>query len=151
MFLAEAIKEKDYIYRSICRIHNRIKWLSVTTNESDFKLNSELINNKLKELEKLYSEYQKYSIIVQRAKATVNIKINDNEFSIVDAEILLEVLKDKLQSFKDLIENAEGSSCDPSNRVCLNLKELDEKTNDLEHDIKTISVSIERSLWSTEI
>ena len=151
MFLAEAIKEKDYIKKSIDRLHNRILWLSVTTSESDSKLNSELINNKLEELEKLYKEYQKYSIITQRAKGAVKIKLNDGEFSIADAESLIQVLKNKLECFQSLIEKVEGSNTDPSNIVCLNIKDIDIKTDMLEKDIKTIRLSVDKSLWGFEI
>jgi hypothetical protein len=96
VFLAEAIREKDYFSDSISRLQNRIMWLSVASKESDSKLNKELLDNKLEELDKLYKEYQKYSIIVTRAKATIKIKLNEDEFSIADAENLVEVLKYKL-------------------------------------------------------
>ena len=152
MFLAEAIKEKVYLNESIEILRNRILWLSVATNESDSKLNSELIDNKLTELDKLYKEYQQHSIIIQRAKAAIKIKLNDGEFSIADAENLVGVLKDKLLFLVSLTGRAEGSSSkDPSNVVCIEMKDIDKQVAFLRQDVKAIEVAIDKAKWSVEI
>lgn len=151
MFLAEAVREKDYFSDSINRLQNRIKGLSVALKESDSKLNKELLDNKLEELDKLYKEYQKYSIIVTRAKAAIKIKLNEDEFSIADAENLVEVLKYKLEFFTDLVIKSEGSNLDPSNIVCTDLKKLDKNIEALRKDIRIIESGISKATWSIEI
>lgn len=151
MFLAEAVKEKDYLKESITKLCNRVKWLSITIDVSDAKLNKELVINKLEELDKLYKDYQKYKIIVTRAKAKIVLNLNDDEFSIADAENLVEVLEDKLLFFETLITTVEGSNSGPSNMVCVDLKNIDNDVTLLRSDIRAIEQSIERVLWSTEI
>jgi len=151
VFLAEAVKEKDYLKESITKLCNRVKWLSITIDVSDAKLNKELVINKLEELDKLYKDYQKYKIIVTRAKAKIVLNLNDDEFSIADAENLVEVLEDKLLFFETLITTVEGSNSGPSNMVCVDLKNIDNDVTLLRSDIRAIEQSIERVLWSTEI
>ena len=151
MFLAEAVKEKVYLNESIESLRNRILWLSVTTNESKSELNKELVDNKLEELDKLYKDYQKYVIIITRAKATIKIKLNDGEFSIADAENLVKVLKDKLLFFTSLTGKAEGSITGPSNIICVDMKDIDKQIDMLGRDIKTIEIAIDKAKWSVEI
>jgi len=151
VFLAEAAKEKVYLGESIELLRNRILWLSVATNESVSELNKELVDNKLEELDKLYKDYQKYVIIITRAKATIKIKLNDGEFSIADAENLVEVLENKLLFFTSLASKAEGSSSGPSNIVCVKIKDIDKQIAFLRQDIKTIKTAIEKAEWSIEI
>jgi hypothetical protein len=151
VFLAEAIREKDYFSDSISRLQNRIMWLAVASKESDSKLNKELLDNKLEELDKLYKEYQKYSIIVTRAKATIKIKLNEDEFSIADAENLVEVLKYKLEFFTGLVKKSEGSDIDPSNIICINFKSVDKNIEALRKDIRIIESGISKATWSIEI
>ena len=63
MYLAEAIKEKDFIEKSIIQLCDRIMDLSVTTDDVDVKLNRELVKQKVKDLDELYKKSQRYSII----------------------------------------------------------------------------------------
>jgi hypothetical protein len=151
VFLAEAIKEKVYIEESICKVRNRILWLSVAINESDYKLNKELVDNKLEELDKLYKDYQKYVIIITRAKAKVRIKLNEGEFSIADAENLVGVLKNKLEFFNSLTGKAEGLFDGPSNTVCIDMKDLDKQIELLRQDVRTMEMAIDRAAWGVEI
>lgn len=151
MYLAEAIREKEFIDDSISLLGNRIKGLSVSTDINDVKLNKELTKNKVKELENLYKEFQKYSIIVSRAKAITKIKLNDDDFSIADAEHILKTMRTKLGYIERLIEIAETGTFGPPTYICLDTEDLIIRVNQLRSDIKTIENSIERSTWATEV
>ncbi|RLI65244.1 MAG: hypothetical protein DRO67_02920, partial [Candidatus Asgardarchaeum californiense] len=102
MYLAEAIKEKDFIEESINQLWDRIKELSVSTDDGGVKLNKELVKQKVKDLENLYKESQRYNIIIDRSKVVSKIKLNDDEFSIADAENILESMRAKLDFFNTL-------------------------------------------------
>jgi len=151
MYLAEAIKEKEFISESIIIERNRIVNLSVSTDVSDIKLNKELIKSKIKDLENLYKDFQKYSIIISRAKVLAKINLNDEEFSIADAENILEAVRAKLNYFERLISEVDIVNLDPQTFNCIDLDELYTKINNIRADIRTISNNIERSLWSIEV
>lgn len=152
MYLAEAIREKDFVAESIKFLCNRIKELSVSSHESDIKLNQELVKNKVKELENLYKEFQKYSIIISRAKVIATIKLNDEDFSIADAESILESVRDRLGYFEDLLSNINiESNRSSQTNVCVNVEDIYTKIYQLRSDVRTIENSIERVLWATEV
>ena len=151
MYLAEAIREKDYIQEIISDLCGRIKELSVSTDKTDVKLNTELVKNKVKELENLYKEWQKYVIIIARAKVAARIKLNDEDFSIADAENILESMRDKLDFLEELIVHLEMFSLDPQKFICMSLEDIHSKIKSIKADIRTITNSIERSLWNIEV
>ena len=151
MYLAEAIREKDYIQETIDGLCGRIKELSVSTDKTDVKLNTELVKNKVKELENLYKEWQKYVIIIARAKVAARIKLNDEDFSIADAENILESMRDKLDFLEELIVHLEMFSLDPQKFICMSLEDIHSKIKSINADIRTITNSIERSLWNVEV
>jgi hypothetical protein len=151
MYLAEAIKEKDFIEESINQLCDRIKELSVSTDDADVKLNKEFVKNKVKELENLYKESQRYSIIVDRAKVVSKIKLNDDEFSIADAENILESMRDKLDFFNVIKYHIEKYNLISQTFVCIDLEEIHAKIKGIMSDIRTIENSIERTLWNTEV
>jgi len=151
MYLAEAIKEKDFINDSISSLCGRIIELSISTDDADIKLNKELVKNKVKELENLYKEMQKYAVIIARAKVASRIKLNDEDFSIADAENIIESMRGKLEFFEDLLGHLDSNALSPQKYVCVDLEELHTKYKNLRLDIKTIENSIERSLWSIEV
>lgn len=154
MYLAEAIREKDFVIKSIEWLCGRIEELSVSSHDSDVKLNQELIKNKIKELENLYKELQKYSIIISRAKVMAKIKLNDEDFSIADAENILEAMRDRLKQLSVIINSTKNTklyASDPKIFVCINLEDIYLKVFQLRSDIRAIEVSIERALWSMEV
>lgn len=151
MYLAEAIREKDFVNKSISQLCNSIDWLSVSHNDTDVKLNQELTKNKVKELENLYKEFQKYSIIISRAKVIAKIKLNDEDFSIADAENILESMRARLNYLELLTRNAELSSLRPQTYVCINMDDVSVKIYKLRSDIRTLENSIERTTWLTEV
>ena len=151
MYLAEAIREKDFLYDSIDGLCGRIRELSVTADDGDVKLNKELAKNKVKELENLYKEWQKYVIIVARAKVASRIKLNDEDFSIADAENILESMRDKLDFLEGLIIHLEAFNLAPQKFICMSLEDIHSKVKNLKSDIRTIENSVERSSWNIEV
>lgn len=151
MYLAEAIREKDYIQETIDGLCGRIKELSVSTDKMDVELNTELVKNKVKELENLYKEWQKYVIIIARAKVASRIKLNDEDFSIADAENILKSMGDKLDFLEGLIIHLEMFSLDPQKFICISLEDIHYKIKNIKSDIRTIENSIDRSLWNIEV
>lgn len=151
MYLAEAIREKDYIQEIIDGLCGRIRELSVSSDDADVKLNKELAKNKVKELENLYKEWQKYVIIIARAKAASRIKLNDEDFSIADAENILESMRDKLDFFESIIIHLEVFNLAPQKFICMDLEEVHYRIKNLKSDIKAIENSIDRSLWNIEV
>ena len=151
MYLAEAIREKDYIQEVINGLCGRIRELSVSSDDADVKRNIELTENKVKELENLYKEWQKYVIIIARAKVASRIKLNDENFSIADAENILESMRDKLDFFESIIIHLEMFNLDPQKFICMDLEEIHSKIKNLKSDIKAIENSVDRSLWNIEV
>jgi len=151
MYLAEAIREKDYIQEVLDGLCDRIRELVVSTDEVDIKLNKELAKNKVKELENLYKEWQKYIIIIARAKVISKIKLNDEDFSIADAENILDSMRDKLSFFESLITHLEEFNLDSQKFICMDLEEVHSKVKHLKSDVRTIENSVDRSLWNIEV
>ena len=151
MYLAEAIKEKVFIHESITDLSSRIKELSVSADDTDVKLNKELVKNKVKELENLYKEWQRYAIIIARAKTVSKIKLNDEDFSIADAEKFLDSMRAKLDFLKNLNNHVDKFSLTPQNFTCVDLEDIHDKIRNLLADIRAVESSIERSLWSIEV
>ena len=151
MYLAEAIKEKDFIEESINQLWDRIKELSVSSDDGDVKLNKDRVKQKVKDLENLYKESQRYSIIVDRAKVVSKIKLNDDEISIADAENILDSMRDKLDFFNALKYHVEKFNLNSQTFICIDLEDLHLKIKGIMTDIRTIENSIERTLWNIEV
>ncbi len=151
MYLAEAIKEKVFIEKSIDALCDRIRELSVSADDADVKLNKGLAKNKIKELETLHKEWQRYAITISRAKVVSKIKLNDEEFSIADAETILESMGDRLDYLEGLIIHIEAFNLTPQKFVCMDLEDLHSKANNIRADIRSIGNSVERSLWNIEV
>jgi len=151
VYLAEAIKEKDLIIESINDLCKRINNISVANDGADIKLNKELLKNKIKELENLYKECQKYMIIIDRAKTISKIKLNEEEFSIADAENILKVMGDKLDFFCKLGDTNEHARLYSQGFVCVDVEDLYLKIRNLKTDIHSIKNSVERSMWIIEV
>lgn len=152
MYLAEAIKEKEFIEHSIIGLCERIKYLSVVTDETVVKLNIELVKNKVKELENLYKELQKYTIIIDRVKSKSVVVLNNENFSIADAENILKTMGDRLHFLESLVDRAAMLfSLSSKQCVCIDESDIDSKINSLRDDIRTIELSVNRSLWNIEV
>jgi len=151
MYLAEAIKEKDFIEKSIIQLCDRIMDLSVTTDDVDVKLNRELVKQKVKDLDELYKKSQRYSIIIDRAKVVSKIKLNEDEFSIADAENILESMRSKLYFFNSIKQYIEKYNLDSGAFVCIDFEDLYVKIEGIMSDIRAIENSIERTLWNIEV
>ena len=151
MYLAEAIKEKDLVSKRMNWLYSRIKDLSISTDDTDIKLNQKLAETKVKDLENLYKEFQKYSIVISRAKVIAKIKLNDEEFSIADAENILEAMRVKLSYYEELVDHIRKFSSDPQTFLCMDLEMVHDKINSTISDIKSIEISIERALWIIEV
>lgn len=151
MYLAEAIKEKNFISEKVCGLYNRVKDLSVSTDDKDIKLNKQLIETKIGELENLYKEFQKYSIIISRAKVSAVIKLNDDEFSIADAENILESMGVKLNHYEELLSNIQRFRYNSQIFICVDEEFLYERIRNIRSDIKTIENSIARASWTVEV
>jgi hypothetical protein len=151
MYLAEAIKEKEFIENSINSLCNRINFLAIVTDETVVKLNIELVKNKVKELENLYKELQKYTIIIDRAKSKSVIVLNGENFSIADAENILITMGIRLEFLVNLLDSIGSTNLNPKLFICMDTNEVEDKINSLREDIKIIEVGIEKSLWSIEV
>lgn len=151
MYLAEAIKEKEFIEHSIIGLCERIKYLSVVTDETVVKLNIELVKNKVKELENLYKELQKYTIIIDRVKSKSVVVLNNENFSIADAENILKTMGDRLRFLESLVSHSSICNLSSKQYVCVDESDVDSKINSLRDDIRTIELSVNRSLWNIEV
>ena len=60
MFLAQAIKEKDYIKESIKSVKDYIKNCMAVRDKTEFKVNKTLIEGHLEDLKELYKKYQQF-------------------------------------------------------------------------------------------
>jgi len=151
MYLAEAIKEKEFIEHSIDSLCDRINDLSMVTDETVVKLNIELVKNKVKELENLYKELQKYTIIIGRVKSKSVIVLNDENFSIADADNILKTMGSKLEFLEELLSSLKNNSFLPKLYICIDINDVEEKIKRLREDVKIIDLSIEQSLWQIEV
>ena len=68
MFLAEAVKEKDYLKESITKLCDRIQWLSTTVDELDAKLT----DNKNVIISKISESHKKLSGTLSTVQSTIN-------------------------------------------------------------------------------
>ncbi len=149
MFLAEAIKEKDFIENEICSLRDHIVNISVDADKTDLRSLNASIKRRFDELSALYKKYQQFSVSVDRAKANAFIELqsaNNAKLSLSDAFILKDCLLHKLSSLKHIYDISST---------------LDHPTVDLEHvyaemvsvklDIKAIDREVDYAVWATEV
>jgi len=151
MFLAEALKERDYYNDILDFLVELLKNRSVAPKEQLAQYKRDVLVKQIEELENAFKEHQKYSILVNRAKARMIIKLNSEDFSLLDAEQLLISLRNKLAVFIDLLNNADREISSHGGIICLDESRLLEKIKMLRTDIKTIESSIDKVIWSVEI
>jgi len=148
MLLAEALIEKNYISKSIDNLYSTIRDLSIVYDKSDIKFNEEQLKNKFEELEKLYTKYQQFSIMICRAKS-VTIVINETEISLRDAIVIRDIMNSKLNRLYNF--SLVAVKKDPSDIVCVDKEELEEMVEILRADIKTLDIKIQNKLWNTKV
>lgn len=151
MFLAEAVKEVVHNEAMIDILVTLIKNRYVVAKPEVAQYARESINKDFEDLEVAFREYQKYSILVSRTKARTVIKLNEGDFSLLDAEKLLMSLKDKLKIFVDFIKSAHDAISGQGGIICLDENRIVERIKTLRADIKTIELSIDKAMWSVEI
>lgn len=150
MYLAEAIKEMEFIRDSIYRIRDRMANFIVVKDKLDFKSNQAAFNDKHNELAELYKKYQQFSITVERSKSASVIQVNNSKLSIADAMTILEVMKNKLSALEYLTFKAECIN-QTGDIYCLNLEKVYEEVESIRVDIKTLNGEIEYALWQVEV
>jgi len=148
MLLAEALIEKDYISKSIDSLYNILKDLSIVYDKSDIKFNKEQLKDKFEDLEKLYTKYQQFSIMICRAKS-VTVVINETEISLRDAIVIRDIMNSKLDRLNNF--SLAAVKKDTDNIVCVDKEELEEMIEILRADIKTLDIRIQNKLWNTEV
>ena len=151
MLLAEVIKEKDYIKKSINSIEGYIQILMVVKDKTEFKINKTLIEGRLEELKELYKKYQQFSVTIERAKARASIKVNDTELSLLDAVAIKTAMTSKLWVFESLLMHAGLNSKDSTGVLCIDMDELFKELEDIKVDIKTLDSEIEYAYWNVEV
>jgi len=151
MFLAEAIREKDYLKNSIMILRNHICELISVKNSEEVKSNSADIIGRQEELEDLYKKYRQFSVTIERAKAKVNIKVNNTDLSLIDAMSILKIMKDKNEDIDAILTRAYEENKLPTSIVCVNIDRLFDKILENLLDIKTLESEIEFALWGVEV
>jgi hypothetical protein len=146
MYLAEAIKERDYLKKSIDFLTKFVGNVLVSSDRSSYRSVKSLIDSKREELNELYTRYQQLDVAIARVKAKTIIKVNDTELSIMDACTIRDIMKDKEQKlgsvFNMIIQN---------DFEVLELSGLLDDIEDLGLDIKSIESKIEYAQWYTEV
>jgi len=148
MLLAEALIEKDYISKSIDNLYSVISDLSIVSDKSDIKFNKEQLKNKFEDLEKLYTKYQQFSIMICRAKSAT-VVINETEISLRDAMVIRDVMNTKLNRLINFSSETFKKKSD--NLICVDRNELEKMIEMLRSDIKTLDIKIQNKLWSTKV
>lgn len=143
MLLAEAIIEKEYIEESIGGVNKYIYNLLKTDKA---KLDGYIVEKKLKELNNLYREYQRFAISIGRAESQAMIKINDMELSLRDCRIMEDAMYEKLGDFEDILKNSQNNGMGDIlyGNIVGDIEEI-------RLDIKTIDTKIQYALWNIEI
>jgi len=151
MLLAEVIREKDYIKKSICGIEDYIKSLMTVQDKTEFKTNKTLIEGRLEELKELYKKYQQFSVTIERAKARASIKVNDTTLSLLDAVAIKNAMNFKLWNFEGLLAYASLKNTTMVEVLCIDLDVLFKEMENIKIDIKTLDSEIEYAYWNVEV
>jgi len=146
MLLAELIKEKDYIERSIYNLQDRIVDLSVGRDEEQKD-----ISEYLAQLDELYKKHQKFSISIERAKHNAVIKVNDARPSLADAIAIKESMEHKLQMFRGMMLGFTRLQREGIGELRIDTDVLYDNMENIRLDIKTISGEIDYALWNVEV
>jgi hypothetical protein len=151
MYLAELIKEKDYVESSIYDLRDHILHLAILKDKSDYKENKFSLDQRLKELEALHLKYQQFSVSIERAKSKTKIKVNDTELSLTDAITLKESLEYKLQSLEYILDTAIIFERKGEGILIVDSDGLFDLIEETRLDIKTIESQIDMAIWKTEV
>jgi hypothetical protein len=151
MYLAELIKEKDYVESSIYDLRDHILHLATLKDKSDYKENKFSLDQRLKELEALHLKYQQFSVSIERAKSKTKIKVNDTELSLTDAITLKESLEYKLQSLEYILDTAIIFERKGEGILIVDSDGLFDLIEETRLDIKTIESQIDMAIWKTEV
>jgi hypothetical protein len=146
MYLAEAIKERDYLKKSIDFLTKFVGNVLVSSDRSSYRSVKSLIDSKREELNELYTRYQQLDVAIARVKAKTIIKVNDTELSIMDACTIRDIMKDKEQKLESVFNMVVQNDFE-----VLELSGLLDDVKDLGLDIKSIESKIEYAQWYTEV
>jgi hypothetical protein len=151
MFLAELIKEKDYIKKSIHNLRDHILVLSIVKNKSDYKLTKPTVDEKLDELYELYSKYQQFSIALERAEATTEIKVTETKLSLADAITIKKSMEDRLMNLEYILKNSVHRERQGEGISCIGIEDMFKEIEKLQLDIKILEAQINITTWQTEV
>lgn len=151
MYLAELIREKDYIESSIHDLREHILHLAILRDKSDYKENKFNLDQRLKELEALHLKYQQFSVSIERAKAKTKIKVNDTELSLIDAITLKESMGYKLQSLEYILDTVVRFERKGEGILIIDSDGLFDLIEEARLDIKTMESQIDTAIWKTEV
>jgi len=146
MYLADAIRERDYLKKSIDVLTRFISLVLVSSDKSSYRSLKSLIDSKREELDELYMRYQQLEVAIARVKAKTIIKVNDTELSILDASVILDIMKSKELKLKNIFDVAIQDNFENWEFYDL-LGELE----DIRSDIKSMESKIEYAQWYTEV
>lgn len=151
MYLAEAVKEMEFIKDSIIKIQKRIESLMVVRDKLDFKSVQAPLKEKFKELDELYRKYQQFAVTTERAKSNSVIQVNSNKLSLADAMTIKSVMLDKLDKLEAISSEAERINKGDKGIICLDLEEVYKEVESVRVDIKTLAGEIDFALWQVEV
>ncbi len=151
MYLAELIKEKDYIENSIYDLRDHILNLVVIKDKSDYKLTKSALEKRLEELDNLHDKYRQFSVSIERAKAKIILKVNDTELSLNDAITLKNSMENKLRSFEYILDNTTALGKEGGSILCIDVDDIFQKIEGIRLDIKTLESEIDFAIWTAEV
>jgi len=151
MLLAEAIREKDYIKKSIDSLRDYILVSMIVKDKTEFKINKTLVEGRLDELKELYKKYQQFSVTIERAKAKASIKVNDTTLSLLDATAIRNVMGLKLEGYEYLLLEAVRKNELGDLTICIDMDELFKLIENIKMDIKTLESEIDYAYWNVEV
>ncbi len=144
MLLSEAIIEKEYIEESIDKVNEYV--YNLLNSSSNIGSGRSIIEKKLKELDNLYREYQRFAISVGRAESQAMIKINDTELSLRDSRIMEDAMYEKLSDFEDILEKSQNKGIGD-----ILYDDITAAIEEIRIDIKTIDTKIQYALWNIKV
>ena len=149
MLLSEAFIEKDYVYKSIQDLCNIIENLLVSSvnNDNEDKTNKNLLvlSGKLDDLDKLYTKYQQFIFLIDKAKDDLSIELNDSTIGLGKTMVVKDTMSDKLGYYYRFINLFKP---DVNNTI---LERLHNEIKSLRSDIKTLDIKVQNKLWDAEI
>lgn len=146
MYLADAIRERDYLKKSIDVLTRFISTWLVSSDRSSYRSVKSLIDGKREELDELYTRYQQLEVAIVRVKAKTIIKVNDTELSVLDACAILDIMKSKELKIREMFDLTIQSGFEN-----LEFYDLMGELSDIRSDIKSMESKIEYAQWYTEV